>query len=73
MKKEFKQFNVGELLINSSNRIHTIMNVVEGKCIWTKWFNPHVNDWIESVYSYNDMFNINWTHYPIIINNPENK
>jgi len=60
------QYNVGDLLISSQNRIHTIMSVEEAKHIWTKWFNPISNDWVNSVYSYRDMRQMDWKHYPVI-------
>ena len=60
------KYNVGDLLINSQNIIHTIMSMKEGKHIWTKWFNPFSNDWVNSVYSYKDMQDINWKHFPVV-------
>jgi hypothetical protein len=63
------QYNVGDLLINPQNRIHTIMSLSEGEhigIIGTKWFNPFSNGWVNSVYSYRDMRKMNWKHYPVI-------
>jgi hypothetical protein len=59
------KYNIGDLFINSQNRIHTIMNIKEGKHIWTKWFNPFSNEWVNSVYSYKDIQDINWKHFPV--------
>jgi hypothetical protein len=60
------QYNVGDLLISSQNRIHTIMSLKEGKHIWTEWFNPLGNGWVNSVFSYRDMREMGWKYYPVI-------
>jgi hypothetical protein len=60
------QYNVGDLLICPENTIHTIMSLSEVNHICTKWFDPTTNSWINSFFSYRDMRQIDWKHYPVI-------